>query len=110
MRQSINIIIIKVTNERVRFFDVCETVLISIENITISIPVFVIKRSDHELLLKRFFQRAARMNSINMNDKLFKMILDFLNKKKGVSFLKVFAEHISNKEKESVFAMKSLNV
>ena len=55
VRQNINIIMINVINERARFFDVCEAVSISINNITISIPVFVVKRSDHEFLLKRFF-------------------------------------------------------
>ena len=109
MRQSINIIMINVINERARFFDVCETVFISIDSITISISVFVVKRSDHELLLKRSFQRAARMSSINMNDESLEMILHSLNEKKRVSFLRVSAEHVSNKKK-SVFAMKSLNV
>ena len=110
VRQNINIIMISVIDERARFFDVCEAVPISIDSITISISVFVVKRSDHELLLKRLFQRAARMSSINMNDESFEMILHSLNEKKRVSFLKVPAEHVSNKEKKSVFAMKSLNV
>ena len=68
------------------------------------------KRSDHELLLERFFQCAVRMSSINMNDGSLEMILHFLNEKKRMSFLRMSAEHVSNKEKESVFAMKSLNV
>ena len=110
VRQSINIIMINVIDERVRFFDVCEAVSISIGSITISISVFVVKRSDHELLLERFFQRAARMNSINMNDESFEMVLHSLNEEKRVSFLRMSAEHVSNKEEESVFAMKSLNV
>ena len=88
----------------------CEAVFRNIDNITISISVFVVKRSNHELLLKRLFQRAARINSINMNDESLEMILHSLNEKKRVSFLKVPAEHVSNKEKKSVFAMKSLNV
>ena len=108
--QNINIIIINVTDERARFFDMCEIVSISINSIMISISVFVVKRSDHELLLKRLFQRVARMNFINMNNESFEMILHSLNEKKRVSFLKVPAEHVSNKEKKSVFAMKSLNV
>ena len=110
VRQNINIIMINVINERARFFNVCEAVLINIDSITILISVFVVKRSDHELLLKRFFQRAARMSSININNESLEMILHSLNEKKRVSFLKVPAEHVSNKEKKSVFAMKSLNV
>ena len=110
MRQSINITIINVINERARFFNVCETVFINIDSITISISIFVVKRSNHELLLKRSFQRIARMSSINMNNKSFKMILHSLNEKKRMSFLKVSAEHVNNKEKESMFAMKFLNV
>ena len=73
---------IDVINERARFFDVCKTVSISINSITISISVFVVKRSDHEFLLKKLFQRVARMSSINMNDELFEMILHCLNEKK----------------------------
>ena len=61
MRQNINIIMINVIDKGARFFDVCKAVLISIDSLTISISVFVVKRSDHELFLKRFFQRAARM-------------------------------------------------
>ena len=45
-----------------------------------------------------------------MNDKSLKMILHFLNEKKRVNFSKMSAEHVSNKEKKFVFAMKSLNV
>ena len=86
VRQNINIIIINVTDERARFFDMCEAVFISIDSITISISVFVVKRSNHELLLKRLFQRAARINSINMNDESLEMILHSLNEKKRMSF------------------------
>ena len=110
VRQNINIIMINVTDERARFFDVCEAVLISIDSIIISISIFVVKRSDHKFVLKRFFQRAACMSSININDELLEMILHSLNEKKRMSFLKVSAEHVNNKEKESVFAMKPLNV
>ena len=110
MCQDISIVMIDVINERARFFDVCEVVLISIDSITISVSVFVVKRLDHELLLKRPFQRAARMSSINMNDESFKMILHSLNKKKRVSFLRMSAEHVNNKEEKSMFAMKPLNV
>ena len=73
---------INVIDERARFFDVCETDFISINSITILISVFVIKRLNHELLLKRFFQRTSRMNFINMNDESFEMILHFLNEEK----------------------------
>ena len=82
MRQNINIIMINVIDKRARFFNVCETVFINIDNIIISMSVFVMKRSDHELLLKRFYQRATRMNFININDESFKIILHSLNEKK----------------------------
>ena len=55
MRQSFSIIIINVINERVRCCDMYEVVLINIDSITISISVFVVKRSDHEFLLERLF-------------------------------------------------------
>ena len=110
MRQNINIIIINVINERARFFNVYETVFISIDNITISISVFVVKHSDHELFLKRLFQCVARMSFINMNNKSFEMILHSLNEKKRMNFLKMSAEHVSNKKEKSMFAIKSLNV
>ena len=110
VRQNINIIMIDVTDERARFFDVCEAVFISIDSIMISISVFVVKRSNHEFLLKRLFQHATRMNFDNMNNESFKMILHSLNEKKRVSFLEMPVEHVNNKRKESMFAMKSLNV
>ena len=46
---------INATDEQARFFDVCETVLINIESIIVSVSVFVVKRFDHEFFLKRFF-------------------------------------------------------
>ena len=90
---------ININNERAYFFDICKVILISIDSITISILIFVMKRLDYELLLKKFFQRAARISFININDKLFKMILYSLNEKKRVNFLKISTEYISNKEK-----------
>ena len=90
---------INVFNEQARFFDVCGTVSINIDSITILISVFVMKRSNYELLLNRFFQRVARMKSINMNDESFKIILHSLNEKKRVIFLRISIEHINNKEK-----------
>ena len=90
---------ISVINERARFFNMYKTVSVSIDSITISISVFVVKRSNHELLLKRFFQRAAYMSSINLNNKSFEMILHSLNEEKRMNFLKMPAEHVSNKEK-----------
>ena len=110
MHQSSNIIMINVTDKRIRFFDIYEAVFISIDNIIISLSVFVVKRSNHELLLKKFFQRAARMNFINMNNEVLEMILYSLNEKKRVNFLKMSAEYANNKEEKSVFAIKSLNV
>ena len=99
VRQNINTIMINVIDERARFFNMCEAVFINIDSITISISVFVVKRSDYELLLKRFFQRAAHMNFININDELLEIILYSLNEKKWMSFLKMSAEHVNNKEK-----------
>ena len=110
VRQNIKIIMINVINKRARFFNVCDTVFKNIDIIIISISVFVVRRLNYELLLKRFFQRAARMNSININNKLFEMILSSLKEKKQTNFLKMLTEHINNKEKESVFAIESLNV
>ena len=98
------------TDERVRFFDVCESIFINIENIIISIFIFVIERSNHELLFNRFSQRIIRMNVVNRNDDSLKMMLHSLNDEKRMSFLKVFAEHISNKNEKFVFVFKTLNV
>ena len=98
------------TDERARFFDVCESMFINIENIIISIFIFVIERSNHELLLNRFFQRIARMNVVNMNDDSLKMMLHSLNDEKRINFLKISAEHVSNKNEKFVFIFKTLNV
>ena len=69
-------------DERVRFFDVCESILINIENIIILTFIFVIEHSDHNLFFDRFFQRIVHMNVVNMNDDLLKMILHSLNDEK----------------------------
>ena len=98
------------TDERARFFDVCESMFINIENIIISIFIFVIKRSNHELLFNRLFQRIARMSVININDDSLKMMLHSLNDEKQINFLKIFAEHVSNKDEKFIFVFKTLNV
>ena len=87
IRQNNNIVILNVIDERARFFNVYKTILINIGSIIISIPVFVIKRSDYEFLFKKLFQRAAHMNFININDKCFEMILHSLNEEKRINFL-----------------------
>ena len=69
-------------NKCARFFDVCESIFVNIKNIIISIFIFVIKRSNHDFLFNRFFQRIVRMNVININDDLLKMILHSLNNEK----------------------------
>ena len=55
IRQNINIIMINVIDEQAYFFNICERISINIENIIVSISVFIVKCSDHELLFKRFF-------------------------------------------------------
>ena len=54
VRQNINIIMINITDEQICFFNVYEAVFINIESIIILICVFVVKRSDHDLLFERF--------------------------------------------------------
>ena len=110
IRQKISIVMMSFINERARFFDVYESIFVSIESIIISISIFVIERSDHDLLFDRFFQRIARMSVINMNNDSLKMMLHSLNDEKWMNFLKMFAEHINNKNKKFVFVFEILNV
>ena len=97
-------------DERVRFFNVYESIFVNIENIIISIFIFVIKRSDHDFFLDRFFQRIIYMNIVNMNDDSLKMMLYSLDDEKWMNFLKMFAKHINNKNEKFVFVFKILNV
>ena len=97
-------------NERVRFFDVCKSIFVNIESIIISIFIFVIERLNHDFLLNRFFQRIVCMNIVNINDNLLKIILHLLNNEKRMNFLKMFAEHINNKNEKFVFIFEILNV
>ena len=54
IHQRINIIIINFIDERARFFDIYESIFVNIENIIISIFIFIIERSDHEFFFKSF--------------------------------------------------------
>ena len=110
IRQRINIVIMNFIDECARFFDVCESIFVNIKNIIILISIFVIKRSNYDFFLDYFFQRIIRMNIINMNNDLLKMILHSLNNEKRMNFLKMFAEHINNKDEKFVFVFKILNV
>ena len=69
-------------DERVRFFDICELIFVNIKNIIILIFIFVIKCSNHNFFLNRFFQRIVYMNVVNMNNDSLKIILYLLNNKK----------------------------
>ena len=97
-------------NERVHFFDVCESIFVNIENIIILTLIFVIKCSDHDFFLDYLFQRIIRINVLNINNNLLKRILYSLNDEKRINFLKIFAEHINNKNKKFVFIFEILNV
>ena len=110
IHQKINIIIINFINKRVHFFDVCESIFINIKNIIILTFIFVIKRSDYDFFLDRFFRRIAYINVINMNNNLLKMILHLLNDEKRMNFLKMSAKHINNKNEKFIFIFKTLNI
>ena len=110
IRQKINIVMINFINERARFFDVYESIFVNIENIIISISIFVIERSNHDFFFDRFFQCIVRMNAINMNDDSLKIILYSLNDEKRMNFLKMSAKHINNKNKKFIFVFEILNV
>ena len=88
---------INILNEQARFFNICEITFINIDNIRISISVFGMKCSNHGFFLNRFCQHTVHINFINMNDEFLEIILHYLNKKRRVSFLKIFTEQISNK-------------
>ena len=110
IRQKINIVMMNFIDERARFFDVYESIFINIENIIILIFIFVIKRSDHDFFLNRFFQRIAYINVVNINNDSLKIILHSLNDEKRMNFLKMFAKHINNKDEKFVFVFETLNV
>ena len=97
-------------DERVRFFDVYESIFINIKNIIISIFIFMIKRLNYDFFLNRFFQRIIYINIVNMNDNSLKMMLHLLNDEKRMNFLKMLAEYINNKDKKSVFIFEILNI
>ena len=82
IRQKINIIIMNFINECAHFFDIYESILVNIKNIIISTFIFVMKCSNHDLFFDRFFQRIARMNIVNINNDLLKIILHSLNNEK----------------------------
>ena len=82
IRQKINIVIINFIDKRARFFNVCKSIFVNIENIIISIFIFMIECSDYDFFLNRFFQRNICMNVVNMNDDLLKIILHLLNDEK----------------------------
>ena len=50
------------------------------------------------------------MNVISINNDLLKIILHSLNNEKRMNFLKIFAEHINNKNEKFVFIFETLNV
>ena len=69
-------------DERARFFNVCKSIFVNIENIIISTFIFMIKCSDHDFLLDHSFQRIIHMNVVNINNDSLKIILHSLNDEK----------------------------
>ena len=59
IRQEISIVMINFIDERIRFFDVYESIFVNIENIIISTFIFVIKRSNHDFLFNRFLTHCS---------------------------------------------------
>ena len=82
IHQKISIIMINFINKRVHFFNICESIFVSIKNIIVFIFVFMIQRLNHNFLFNCFFQRIAHMNIVNINNDLLKIILHLLNNEK----------------------------
>ena len=55
IHQKINIIMMNFINKCVRFFNICKSIFVSIENIIILIFIFVIERLNHDFFLIVFF-------------------------------------------------------
>ena len=82
IRQEINIVMMNFINKRARFFDVCKSIFVNIENIIILILIFMIKCLNHDLFLNRLFQRIVHINVVNINNDSLKMMLHSLNDEK----------------------------
>ena len=55
--------------------------------------IFVVKQSDHDLILSCLFTRSAKMQSINLNNDFLKMSIHFDDDIRRVSFSAVFAHY-----------------
>ena len=100
---------IATTNDNVKFVKVCDDLKVRLREVIIITSIFVILKSNHDLILERFFERVARMSSTNMNDESLKLVMHFDDEFTRVFFLVVSINHSRNRETNIVFVVESLN-
>ena len=88
--------LIAIIENKACFLDVCDDVKVRLREI-------VVDQSNHNLILKRFFVRAVRMQSININNNLLKISIHSDDDTKKIFFSAVLAHHFRNKDVESIF-------
>ena len=103
------LLIIIITNDNVKFVKICDNLKIRLKKTIIIISIFVIFKSNYNLIFEQFFKRVVRMSNTNINDEFLKLIMYFDNKFIKVSFLVASINHLKNREINIVFVVEFLN-
>jgi hypothetical protein len=109
VRHDIAMFMIIVIDDCAKFVNICDDLKVRLKNAHIIISIFVIEKSDHDLILRKFFERATRMSSVNMNDELLKLMIHFDDDDIKIFFLIVTINHSRNRKSDISFKIKSLN-
>jgi hypothetical protein len=80
MSQSFNINISAATGKSKKFISLCEDVPISIKKITHKVPVWMIDKLEHGLILGRTYYKAARLKLEKMDDGLYSATIFTFNR------------------------------
>ena len=97
------------TGDSAKFVGICDDLEVRLGGATITVPAFVVAKSDHSLILGRPFERSARMSSTNMDDGSLELVVHSDDGSTRVSFLAMPADHPRNRETDTSFTVESLN-
>ena len=86
IRHETIMFMIVIIENNVKFVDIYDDFEIRLRNATIIVFIFIVIKSNHFLILKRFFERFVKMSNTNMNDDFLELIIHSNNKSTRVFF------------------------
>lgn len=81
----------------------CGAVDVNISGVIVDVPIFVIEKSDHDLILRRPFERRGRISIENLKDGSYEVVVYSPNGQKRVTFSASIAQYLKNHREAAIF-------